>query len=90
MPSIDPAVRKQALDSNTSPTGRTFGVQNWQSNPALFEIVYTDNKPGELPRDFQGSKFTKSALARAHIQKVLNALWDEAEDKTHTKRANAA
>lgn len=90
MPSIDPAVRKESIQSFTSPTGRVFGYKTWDGNPALFEIIYADNRPGELPHKFQNHRFTKKALAEEYIRKVLTELWDEAEDKTHTKRSNAA
>lgn len=90
MPSIDPVVRQASIDAYTSPTGRTFGIRNWNTNPSLFEIVYSDNKPGELPPKFQNHRFTKSTLAIGYIKKILTELWDEAEDKTHTKRSNAA
>ena len=90
MPSIDPSVRQTSIDNNTGPTGRVYKIKNWEVNPSLFEIAFDDNRPGELPAKLQNHRFTKRPLAEAYLKKVLNETWDDAEDKTHTKRSNVA
>jgi hypothetical protein len=90
MANIDPNIRETNIAQNTGPTGRVFKIQSWAANPSLYEIVFADNRPGELPSKFQNHRFTKRPLAQAYLKKVLNDLWDEAEDKTHTKRSNVA
>jgi hypothetical protein len=73
--------RETAIPELTAPTGRKFGVKQYEPNPGLYEIYYADKKPGELPVIFQNHRFTKRDTAIAYVTKYLNEFWDTSDSK---------
>jgi hypothetical protein len=68
--------RETALPLFTSPTGRSFKIQPWLTNPGLYEIAYSDKKPGEMPRELVGKLYTSRKRAEEALTKYLTEFWD--------------
>lgn len=73
--------RETAIPNLTSPTGRKFGVRQFPPNPSLYEVVFVDSKPGEIPAVFNNHRFTKRKYAEDALLKYLTEFWDTSDSK---------
>lgn len=72
--------RESAIPNFTTPTGRKLGVRQFEPNPSLYEVVFVDKKPGEIPAVFQNHRFTKRKYAEAALLSYLNEFWDTSDN----------
>lgn len=73
-----PMTSAEAIADLRAPNNRKFKIEPFESNPALYQIKYADDKRGEMPEDFQNHLFTKRTLGEEWLKRYLAKLWEHA------------